>query len=101
MATLEKRVTDLEYVIGHLPEDLDARFAGVDVKLAAIREVQALHTMRFTTLEQRIDALELLVEQRLGTMDGRLGAMNGRLGAVELKLGSIESLLRELVQKGS
>jgi hypothetical protein len=38
-----------------LPEDLDARFAGVDTKLAQIREVQALHTTRFSTLEQKIN----------------------------------------------
>ena len=58
MATLEKRVQDLEYVVGHLPEDLDARFAGVDTKLAAIREVQALHTTRFTSLESRLKSLD-------------------------------------------
>jgi hypothetical protein len=49
MATLEKRAEDLD-VIAHLPDDLNARFAGVDVKLAMIRESQALHTQRFTTL---------------------------------------------------
>ncbi|MFN3624426.1 MAG: hypothetical protein ACK4TP_10225 [Hyphomicrobium sp.] len=54
MATIEKRVQDLEYIIAHLPEDLDARFAGVDYKLAGIREVQALHTTRFTTIEKLI-----------------------------------------------
>lgn len=58
MATLEKRVEDLEYVIAHLPQDLDARFAGVDTKLAAIREVQLLHSQRFTTLEHRIGQVE-------------------------------------------
>ena len=53
MPNLEERVRD-EEIISHLPEDLDARFAGVDVKLAAIREVQALHTTRFSTLETRL-----------------------------------------------
>jgi len=56
--TLEKRMQDLEYIIAHVPEDLDARFAGVDVKLAAIREAQALHTQRFTTIERKLDGLE-------------------------------------------
>lgn len=54
MATIEKRVQDVEYIIAHLPEDLDARFAGVDYKLAGVREVQALHTTRFTTIEKLI-----------------------------------------------
>lgn len=57
MATLEKRVEDLEYTIAHLPEDLNARFAGVDVKLAHIREAQALHTTRFSALDARVDML--------------------------------------------
>jgi hypothetical protein len=55
--TIEKRVGDLEYLLAHLPEDLDARFAGVDTKLASIREVQALHSTRFTTIERKIDDL--------------------------------------------
>ena len=41
--------------MAHLPEDLDARFAVVDTKLAQIREVQALHTTRFSTLEQKLN----------------------------------------------
>ena len=48
---------ELEQVVAHLPEDLDARFAGVDTKLAQIREVQALHTTRFSTLEQKLNQI--------------------------------------------
>ena len=44
-------------MLAHLPEDLDARFAGVDTKLAQIREVQALHTTRFSTLEQKLNQI--------------------------------------------
>ncbi|MFN0219781.1 MAG: hypothetical protein ACKVP4_13315 [Hyphomicrobium sp.] len=62
MATLEKRVEDLEYIIAHLPDDLNARFAGVDVKLATIREAQALHTTRFTTIELKVDGVERKVD---------------------------------------
>lgn len=57
MVTLKKRVEDVEYIIAHLPEDLNARFAGVDVKLAHIREAQALHTTRFSALDARVDQL--------------------------------------------
>lgn len=63
MASLEKRVEDLEYIIAHLPDDLNARFAGVDVKLAVIREAQTLHTQRFTTLELKVDGLDRKVDQ--------------------------------------
>ena len=52
--TLEKRVQDLEQILAHLPEDLDARFAGVDVELAGLREVLALHATRFTKLEHAV-----------------------------------------------
>ena len=31
--------------------------AGVDTKLAQIREVQALHTTRFSTLERKLDEI--------------------------------------------
>lgn len=70
MAAIDKRVEDLEFIIGHLPEDLNARFAGVDTKLAAIREVQALHTTRFTSLEKQIKSLGDKIDeilQRLST----------------------------------
>jgi hypothetical protein len=63
--TVEKRVTDLEHILAHLPEDLDARFAGVDTKLAAIREVQALHTTRFTTIEQKLNQIAAAVAEIL------------------------------------
>lgn len=65
MATIEKRIQDLEYIVGHLPEDLDARFAGVDTKLAAVREVLALHTTRFTTLEKQLKSLDEKLDEIL------------------------------------
>jgi hypothetical protein len=52
-----RRVSEVEEALAHLPEDLDARFAGVDTKLAQIREVQALHTTRFSTLEQKLNQI--------------------------------------------
>ena len=55
--TIEKRVSEVEEVLAHLPEGLDARFAGVDTKLAQIREVQALHTTQFSTLEQKLNQI--------------------------------------------
>jgi hypothetical protein len=55
--TIEKRVFEVEDVLAHLPEDLDARFAGVDTKLAQIREVQVLHTTRFSTLDQKLNQI--------------------------------------------
>lgn len=73
--TIEKRVSDLEHMLTHIPEDLDARFAGVDVKLAEIREVLALHTTRFTKLETRFNDLERKVDK----IDGKLDTILQRL----------------------
>jgi hypothetical protein len=75
MATLEKRVQDLEYIIAHLPDDLNARFAGVDVKLATIRETQALHTIRFTTIEAKINGLDHKVDGLEHKVDGLAGQL--------------------------
>ncbi len=77
--SLEKRMTDIEYIIAHLPDDLNARFAGVDVKIATIRETQLLHTQRFSTLERKIDALEIRMDGLEGRMD-RLEAKVDQLG---------------------
>ena len=77
--SLEKRMTDIEYIIAHLPDDLNARFAGVDVKIATIRETQLLHTQRFSTLERKIDGLEIRMDGLEGRMD-RLEAKVDQLG---------------------
>jgi hypothetical protein len=63
--TLEQRVQDLEHMVAHIPEDLDARFAGVDVKLASIRETLALHTQRFTVIERKVDLLAAQIAEVL------------------------------------
>ena len=80
--SLEKRMTDIEYIIAHLPDDLNARFAGVDVKIATIRETQLLHTQRFSTLERKIDALEI----RMDGLEGRMDRLEGRMDRLEAKV---------------
>jgi hypothetical protein len=77
--TVEKRVSDREHAIAHLPEDLDARFAGVDVKLAQLREVLALHSTRFSTLEAQIKGLRTAMEAGIGDLAGQLAEVLKRL----------------------
>jgi uncharacterized coiled-coil protein SlyX len=62
-------------MLAHITEDLDARFAGVDVKLAELREVLALHTTRFSKLEAQLSALAKSVEGKLDEILQRLPPM--------------------------
>ncbi len=80
--TLENRVRDVEMMLAHMPEDLDARFAGVDVKLAGIRETLALHTTRFSKLEGLIAQLDGRVSSLETHMDVRFAAVDRRLDAL-------------------
>ena len=103
MAVLEKRVEDLEFVIAHLPEDLNARFAGVDVKLAHIREAQALHTTRFSTLDARVDRLATdVAELKSDVAELKLDVAELKSDVAEIKSeltnvkGGIEEILKRL-----
>jgi chromosome segregation ATPase len=98
--TLEKRVTDLEQMLAHIPEDLDARFAGVDVKLAAIREVLALHTTRFTKLEARFSDLDRKVdrlEARFSDLDRKVDRLETRLTDLDRKVDKVDGKLDEVL----
>lgn len=72
---------DLEYVVAHLPEDLDARFAGVDTKLAAIREALALHTTRFTAIEHKIAGIEAKLDSRFDAVFAQLAELRQLIGS--------------------
>ena len=97
--TLEKRVTDLEQMLAHIPEDLDARFAGVDVKLAEIREVLALHTTRFTKLEARLNDLERKVEAGLNDLGRKVEAVDRKVNDLDRKVDKLETRLSDLDRK--
>ena len=84
--SIEKRVADLEYLLAHIPEDLDARFAGVDVKLAELRELILLQNSRFTKLEARVNERFAKLESRLAELDTKFEA---RLKALDTKLDEI------------
>ena len=92
MVTLEKRVQDLEYIIAHLPDDLNARFAGVDVKLAVIREAQTLHTQRFTTLELKVDGLD----RKVDGLDRKVDGLDRKVDGLESKVDGLESKVDQL-----
>lgn len=67
---LENRMTDVEGIIANLPDDLDARFAGMDEKFAAVRETQLLHTQRSSTTRFQIDLLQTRIDSLGDRQDG-------------------------------
>lgn len=80
--TIEKRVFDLEYLLAHLPEDLDARFAGADARVGA----------RFDQLSIRLQTIETRVrhvEQAEANNGARLQALDARIGQLDAKLDEI------------
>ena len=102
MATLEKRVEDLEYIIAHLPDDLNARFAGVDVKLATIREAQTLHTQRFTTLDLKVDGLVRQVnglERKVDGLERKVDGLERKVDGLERKVDGLAAQIGEVLQR--
>ena len=102
MTDLNERVNDLEEILAHLPEDLDARFAGVDTKLASIREVQALHTTRFSTLERKVESLERKVEsldRQAEAVTARMDRLEAGMERLEAHMSGIEALVREVLDR--
>ena len=78
--SLEKRVADLEYMLAHVPEDLDARFAGLDVRFADLRELILLQTNRFTKLEARFNEAVAKLTLRIDELARKVDAQGEELG---------------------
>lgn len=95
MSTLEKRVEDLEFIIAHLPEDLNARFAGVDVKLAHIREAQALHTTRFSALDARVD----LLAADVAGLKSDVAALKSDVAVLKADMSLVKSGISEILSR--
>jgi hypothetical protein len=90
---LENRMSDMEDIVAHLPDHLNARFAGVDVKMATIRERQLLHTQRFSTLERKFEGLD----QRMAGLEGRMGGLEGSFNGLSDRLDEkIDLILQRL-----
>lgn len=100
--TLVKRVQDLEYIIAHLPEDLDARFAGVKLRFAEVRETQALHTTRFSTIERRIEAVEIKIdglEKRFDGLEKRFDGLEEKVDGLSGQLTTVSAQMGELLRR--
>jgi chromosome segregation ATPase len=95
--TIERRVNDLEFIIGHLPEDLDARFAGVDTKLAELRELILLHGTRNTKLEARFNELARQIDARFAEIDRRFADIDRRFEDVDRRFAEVNGKLDEIL----
>ncbi|KAB2918485.1 MAG: hypothetical protein F9K29_07920 [Hyphomicrobiaceae bacterium] len=84
--TIEKRVADLEQILAHLPQDLDARFAGADARAGA----------RFDRLNVQLQALKAEVQQGQVATAGQIAALDRRIEGIESK---IDELLARLGPK--
>jgi hypothetical protein len=98
--TLEKRIADLEYMLAHVPEDLDARFAGLDVRFAELRELILLQNNRFTKLEARFNEAIAKLTVRLDELARKVDAQGTQLSElthkVDAQAGKLDEILARL-----
>jgi len=64
--TIDKRVQDLEYLLAHLPEDLDARFGGADSRMNARFDQLSI---RLQTMERRLQNVEMALASQGAKID--------------------------------
>ena len=81
--TIEKRVSDLEQILAHLPEDLDARLTGADARAGA----------RFDRLNIQLQALKAEVQQGQRATATQIAAIDSRMTRMEAKLDDVLSRL--------
>lgn len=81
-ANIEKRVSDLEQMVDSIPDILNVRFSRIDRELAEIKEQQAVHTQRFTTLERKVETLNKKLALGFGEMMGEIKGVKGEIAAL-------------------
>jgi hypothetical protein len=67
--TVEKRLSDREQMLAHLPGEFDARFAGADARAGA----------RFDRLNIQLQALKTQMQQSATTLDDRFARVEGKI----------------------
>jgi tetrahydromethanopterin S-methyltransferase subunit G len=75
------------------------RRPAVDVKLAGIREVLALHTTRFSKLDARLNDLDRKVDVGLNGLDRKAGVLDGKVNDLDRKVDNIGRKLDEVLQR--
>lgn len=97
--TVEKRIADLEYMLAHVPEDLDARFAGLDVRFADLRELILLQSNRFTKLEARFNEAVAKLTLRIDELARKVDDHGKQLKDLTHKVDAQGTQLNDLTRK--
>jgi ABC-type transporter Mla subunit MlaD len=87
--TLEKRLSDLEQILSHLPDDLDARLAGADARAGA----------RFDRLNIQLQALKAQVQQGQTTTATQIAAIDSRLTRIEAQVAAMDAKLDDVLSR--
>ncbi len=93
----DKRIQDLEILVTRWPEDLDVRFAGVAVELASVREAQAWHTQRFSTLDRRL----AIVDERMKSFDPQLQGLVAEVQGLRSAIGLLANQISGQMKRQS
>jgi hypothetical protein len=86
--TIEKRVSDLEEMVGDIPRLINIRFAHTRAQLDAI-------DARIGTLEVKIDRSDA----RLVSAEQGLGEVRQRLATVETKIDALPRVIAEMLDE--
>jgi hypothetical protein len=97
--SLEKRAADLEYMLAHVPEDLDARFAGLDVRFADLRELILLQSNRFTKLEARFSETAAKLTLRIDGVARKVEVQGTEARDLARKVDAVDAKLDEILAR--
>jgi X-X-X-Leu-X-X-Gly heptad repeat protein len=94
--TIEKRVFDPEYLLAHLPEDLDARFAGADARVGARFDQLSIRLQTIETRVRHVEQAEANNGARLQLLDTRIGKLETGIAQLETRIGQLETGIGQL-----
>jgi hypothetical protein len=84
--TLGKHVADPKHLRTYIPEYLDARFAGIDVKLAELRALLLERNCQFTRFEARLDEAATRLDACLTELSRKIDTRGNKLDEVLARL---------------
>lgn len=78
---------------------LDLNFSRIDRELAEVKELQTLHTTRFTSIECKMEAGFQEVKAALGGLKGEVGTIRGELGSIRAEIAKLRAVVLERMPK--